>query len=234
MDKQRARDILKAHACCAFTNMENKLCLLCPWNDTEDCENTVINEEVIINAMNTLKGIENMKKIKLSEIKVSSAFENTTPNPEKVQRYREYYNENGKQSKPILLDYNNVLRDGYIQYLILKENGVEEATIIRKKKYKRLHNRKIVPSYRKSETTYIFGTHPNSNCTKEFCWRVPASWGKWADNIEIGDTVLCQTKFGFSPVVVSRVETLGECPIELRVKRVAKREIRRNGMVVEL
>lgn len=234
MDKQRARDILKAHACCAFTNMENKLCLLCPWNDTEDCENTVINEEVIINAMNTLKGIENMKKIKLSEIKVTSAFENTTPNLEKVQRYREYYNENGRQSKPILLDYNNVLRDGYIQYLILKENGVEEAIIIRKKKYKRLHDRKVVPSYSKSETTYIFGTHPNSNCTKEFCWRVPTSWGKWADNIEVGDTVLCQTKFGFSPVVVSRVETLNECPIELRVKRVAKREIRRNGMVVEI
>lgn len=234
MDKQRARDILKAHACCSFTNIENKLCMLCPWNDTEDCESTVINEEVIIKAMNTLKGIENMKKIKLSEIKVTSAFENTTPNPEKVQRYREYYNENGKQSKPILLDYNNVLRDGYIQYLILKENGVEEAIIIRKKKYKRLHDRKIIPSYRKSETTYIFGTHHNSNCTKEFCWRVPASWGNWSDNIEIGDTILCQTKFGFSPVVVSRVETLGECPIELRVKRVAKREIRRNGMVVEL
>lgn len=234
MDKKRAKEILKVHACCSFTNMKNKLCMLCPWNMTNDCKNTIINEELIIKAMNTLKGIENMKKIKLSEIKVTNAFENTTPNPGKVQRYREYYNENGKQSKPILLDYNNVLRDGYIQYLILKENGVEEAIIIRKKKYKRLHDRKVVPSYRKSETTYIFGTHPNSNCTKEFCWRVPKSWGKWADNIEVGDTVLCQTKFGFSPVVVSRVETLGECPIELRVKRVAKREIRRNGMVVEL
>ena len=233
MDKQRARDILKAHACCSFTNIENKLCMLCPWNDTEDCDNTAINEEVIIEAINTLKGIESMKKIKLSEIKITSAFENTTPNPEKVQKYREYFEENQKQSKPILLDYNNVLRDGYIQYLILKENGIEEATIIRKKKHKRLKERKITPSYKNSNTTYIFGTHPNSNCTKEFVWRIPASWETWAENVEIGDTILCQTKFGFSPVVVSRVEILDKPPIETRVKRVAKREIRRNGMIVE-
>ena len=234
MDKQRARDILKAYACCSFTNIENKLCMLCPWNNTEDCENTAINEEVIIKAMNTLKGIEYMEKIKLQEIKITSAFENTTPNPKKVQKCREYYAENNKQSKPILLDCNNVLRDGYIQYLILKENGAEEVTIVRKKKYKRLEEGKNTPSYRKKETTYIFGTHPNSNCTKEFCWRVPASWGTWAENIEIGDIVLCQTKFGFSPVIVNRVEILDKPPVDMRVKKVARREIRRNGLVVEV
>lgn len=232
MDKQRARDILKAHACCSFTNIENKLCMLCPWNDTEDCDNTAINEEVIIKAMNTLKGIETMRIIKLSEIKITSAFENTTPNPEKVQKYREYYAENQKQSKPILLDYNNVLRDGYIQYLILKENGIEEATIIRKKKHKRLKKRKITPSYKNSKTTYIFGVHPNSKDNCQYTWRVPASWETWAENIEIGDTILCQTKFGFSPVIVNRVEILDKPPVDIRVKRVAKREIRRNGMIV--
>ena len=170
---------------------------------------------------------------KLSEIKITNAFKETTPNPEKVQRYRDYYEENGKQSKPILLDYNNVLKDGYIQYLILKENDVEEATIMRKKKYKRLKEYKPTPSYKDTSTIYIFGVHPNSNCIKEFCWRVPASWGDWASNLQIGDTVLCQTKFGFSPVVVNRVEVLDKSPVEMKVKRVAKREIRRNGMVVE-
>ena len=233
MDKQRARDILLAHSCCSFTNIKNGLCMMCPWCDTEDCEKTKINEDMIIEAINTLKGIKPMKKIKLSEIKITSAFESTTPNPEKVQRYRDYYEENEKQSKPILLDYNNVLRDGYIQYLILKENGIEEATIMRKKKYKRLKEYKTTPSYKDSSTTYIFGVHPNSNCIKEFCWRVPVSWGSWADNIEVGDTILCQTKFGYSTVIVNRVEVLDKPPIETRVKRVAKREIRRNGMIVE-
>lgn len=234
MDKQKARDILKAHACCSFTNIENKLCMFCPWNDTEDCESTVINEEVIIKAMNTLKGIESMKKIKLSEIKITSAFENTTPNPEKVQRCKEYYAENKKQSKLILLDYNNVLRDGYIQYLILKENGVEEATIIRRKKYKRLREYSPTVSYKDVPTTYIFGVHPNSKNNRQYTWRVPTSWGTWADNIGVGDTVLCQTKFGFSPVIVNRVETLDKPPVEMIVKKVARREIKRNNAVVEI
>lgn len=233
MNKQRAREILLTHACCSFTNIKNNLCAMCPWNKTEDCEKTQITEELIIEAINTLKGAKNMKKIKLSEIKITSTFKNTTPNPEKVQKYREYFEENQKQSKPILLDYNNVLRDGYIQYLILKENDIEEATIIRKKKHKRLKDSKPTPAYKNNETTYIFGTHPNSNCVNEFCWRVPESWIGWVDNIEIGDTILCKTKFGFSPVVVSRIENLGECPVDFPVKRVAKREIRRNGMVVE-
>lgn len=234
MDKHRAKEIMLVHACCSYSTRENKLCMMCPWVDTEDCYETIINEEVIIEAINTLKGIENMNKIKLSEIKITNAFENTTPNPEKVQRYKEYYNKNGKQSKPILLDYKNVLRDGYIQYLILKENGIEEAIIIRKKKYKRLKKCKTTSSYKDSSTTYIFGVHPNSNCTKEFCWRVPVSWETWVDNIEIGDTVLCQTKFGFSPVIVNRVEVLDKPPVEMRVKKVARREIKRGGMVVEL
>lgn len=234
MDKERAKEILKVHACCSFTSNKNKLCMLCPWNNTYDCEFTTINEETIIKAMKILKGIDVMKTIKLSEIKITNAFKETTPNPQKIQGYRDYYEKYGKQAKPILVDYKNILRDGYIQYLILKENGIEEATIIRKKKHKRLNERKITPSYKNSNATYIFGTHPNSNCTKEFVWRIPASWETWAENVEIGDTILCQTKFGFSPVVVSRVEVLDKPPVDIRVKRVAKREIRRNGMIVEL
>lgn len=51
MDKKRAKEILMVHACCSFTNIQNNLCLLCHWNDTNDCENTAINEEVIIEAV---------------------------------------------------------------------------------------------------------------------------------------------------------------------------------------
>lgn len=238
MDKQRVRDILKAHACCSFANIENKLCMLCPWNDTEDCESTVINEEVIIKAMNTLKGIENMKKIKLSEIKITSAFENTTPNPEKVQRCREYYTENQKQSKPILLDYNNVLIDGYCMYLILMEHKEEYAEVkishCMKKRWERKNVKDWVATrYRENPTTYIYGVHPNSKDTKTYMWRVPESWTGWVDNIQIGDTIMCATKNGYAPVVVNKIEVLDKCPIDIPVKKVCKKEIRRNGMVVE-
>ena len=240
MDKQRARDILQAHACCSFVNTENKLCMLCPLNSTHDCANTVINEEVIIKAMKIMKGIKTMKTIKLSEIKITDAFKQTTPNPQKVQGYREYYENYGKQAKPILVDYHNILRDGYIQYLILKENGIEEATIIRKKRNKKqTHSKQIQcldvnPYYKKTETTYIFGVHPNSKCKREFIWRVPVEWNDWADNLEIGDIIKCHTKFGISPVVVNRVETLDKPPIQMFIKKVASRKICRNEMVVEL
>ena len=63
---------------------------------------------------------------------------------------------------------------------------------------------------------------------------MPASWGNWAENIKLGDTILCQTKYGFSPVIVNRVEILDKPPVDMRVKKVVRREIRRNGMVVEL
>ena len=176
-----------------------------------------------------------MRKMKLSDIKIKESFANTTPSEEKMIECREFWRLEGKQDRPIVLNSKGYLVDGYIMYLTLMEHKEEYAEVISKKKHNRQYEKlpKVKPTYKNTSTTYIFGVHPNSNCTKEFCWRVPASWGNWAENIEIGDTVLCQTKFGFSPVVVSRVEVLDKPPVDMRVKRVAKREIRRNGMVVE-
>ncbi len=179
-----------------------------------------------------------MTKMKLSDIKIIHAFAETTPNGKKMEECRYNWRMYGKQDRYIIVNHNNVLVDGYIQYLILKEHREEECEVLYYKKKK--HNKRyektpeLSPSYKNILTTYIFGTHPNSNCTKEFCWRVPTSWGNWSDNIEVGDTILCQTKYGFSPVVVNRVEILDKSPVEMRVKKVAKREIHRNGMVVEV
>ena len=138
-----------------------------------------------------------------------------------------------------MLDYKNVLRDGYIQYLILKENGIEDATIIRKKRNRKQIHKKQTQClntnsyYKKTEAIYIFGIHPNSECQREFVWRVPAIWQDWADNLEIGDIIMCHTKFGISPVVVNRVEVLNKPPVEMQIKRVANRRVCRNGIAVE-
>ena len=177
-----------------------------------------------------------MRRMKLSDIKISEAFANSVPSEEKINECREFWRLERKQDRPIVLNSKRYLVDGYVMYLILMENKEEYAEVIFKKKHNRQYEKlpKVKPTYKNTPTTYIFGVHLNSNCTKEFCWTIPASWGNWAQNIEIGDTVLCQTKFAFSPIVVSRVETLDKPPIEMRVKRVAKREIRRNGAVVEI
>lgn len=65
-----------------------------------------------------------MKKIKLSEIIITEAFANSHPSDEKVQKYRKEFAKTGKQSKFLVINKYNVLMDGYIQYLILKENGI--------------------------------------------------------------------------------------------------------------
>lgn len=177
-----------------------------------------------------------MKRMKLADIKISEAFSNSVPSEEKMNECREFWRLERKQDRPIVLNSKRYLVDGYVMYLILMENKEEYAEVIFKKKHNRQYEKlpKVKPTYKNTPTTYIFGVHLNSNCTKEFCWRVPASWDNWAENIEIGDTVLCQTKFGFSPVIVNRVETLDKPPVEMRVKKVARREIRRNGAVVEI
>lgn len=202
--------------------------MLCPWNNTKDCENTAINEELVIEAINTLKGNKNMKTMKMESIKVTRGFLKSTPNERKMQECREYYSEHKEQMKPITVDYKGVLRDGYIQYLILKENGIEDAIIVRKK-YKKVKNKREISSYKESGTTYIYGIHPNSKNKKCYVWCVPISWNDWVENIEIGDMIFCQTKYGISPAIVQEVEFLSKPPVEFRVKRVAKREIRRNG-----
>lgn len=159
-----------------------------------------------------------MKSIKLSDIVISSAFAASVPSERKVQRYKSRFAKTGKQSRYLVLDNENVLVDGYIQYLILKENNVEEAKYVRYRKKK--------STYRTQNTTYVYGTHPNSKCTKEFVWRVPKSWSKFTENIKVGDTIYCKTKFGVAPVVVSKIEVNDLCPIDIPVRKVANQIIK--------
>ena len=169
-----------------------------------------------------------MVKMKLSEIKISNAFALTTPKDDKLNACRNYWKENHEQDRDIVVNKNNVLIDGYIQYLVLKENNVEEAEIkISTRRKKRWYRKNVedwnIPHYRDETTTYVYGKHPNSNCDKEFMWRVPKSMTWLSENVQVGDSILCQTKFGIAPVIVTKVEVLDKCPVDFRVKKVVKR-----------
>jgi len=179
------------------------------------------------------------RKMKLSDIKIKESFEITTPKVEKMEECRNNWNIYHKQDRYIVVNNDNELIDGYIQYLILKENGVKEANIKVSNRRKKFWHRKsvkdwTVPHYRNEETTYIYGVHSNSKCTKEFMWRVPKGWTWFAENVQIGDSILCGTKFGVAPVIVTKIEVLDKCPVDFAVKRVVGKEIRRNGLVVEV
>ena len=171
-----------------------------------------------------------MVKMKLSEIKISNAFAVTTPKYDKLNACRNYWKENHGQDRDIVVDKNNVLIDGYIQYLVLKENGVDEVEIkISTRRKKRWYRKNVkdwnIPHYRNQSTTYVYGVHSNSKNQKEFVWRVPKSWSElgWEDGLNIGDEILVDTKFGIKPVVVTKIEISDKCPVNMPVKRVVKR-----------
>lgn len=180
-----------------------------------------------------------MRRMKLSDIKISDAFANSIPSEEKLNACRNNWRWYHKQDRYIVVDHNNVLIDGYVMFLVLMEHKKEYAEVKisnrRKKRWERKNTKDwLVPRYKDNPTTYIYGTHPNSKDTKTYMWRVPESWNGWVNNVQIGDTIMCVTKNGCAPVVVSKVEIFDKCPIDIPVKKVCNKQIRRNGMVVEL
>ena len=160
--------------------------------------------------------------VKIKDIIVSKEFLDTVPSEKKYQKYKDYYSNFGKCKRMILLDEDNILVDGYKQYLILKENNIEEIQV----------KKNVSARYKNNSTTYIFGRHINSKDERIYTWRVPNSWTNWADNVQVGDSILCQTKFGIAPVIVTKVEVLDKCPVDFRVKKVASKEIRRGEYTV--
>ena len=180
-----------------------------------------------------------MRKMKLSDIKISEEFASSIPSEEKLNECRNNWNQWNYQDRYIVINSDNVLIDGYIQYLVLKENNVEEAEIkISTRRKKRWYRKNVedwsIPHYKNETTTYVYGVHLNSKNTKTYMWRVPESWTNWVNNVQIGDTVMCATKFGYAPVIVNKIEILDKCPIDIPVKKVCSKQIRRNGIVVEI
>lgn len=157
-----------------------------------------------------------MRKIKLQNIKIMHSFELTPPSDRKMNYVRKQYLKTGIQDKPIVLNEDGYLTDGYARYLMLKEFGVEFVNYIRKKTVT-----KSIPSYKQMPTYYIYGIH--SHCKNEFVWRVPsAKIDEFIGKILPGDTVLVGTKNGTKSITVTRIELLDKPPIDKCIKKVIK------------
>lgn len=231
--KKKAREILLAHACCSFTNTSNNLCIECPWNRKKNCDLSVINEDVIIEAIRTLERVGSVRTIKLSDIKIQKCFEETTPTKEKMDECRWNWDNYHRQDRYIVVNQEGYLIDGYVQYLILKERNVEEAEIKisnrRKKRWDRKNTKDWnIPHYRNEDTTYVYGKHCNTikeEHSNEFVWRVPKSWSEqgWENGLNKGDEILVDTKYGVKKITVTRIEKSNKCPIDTHVRRVVKR-----------
>lgn len=179
-----------------------------------------------------------MRRMRLIDIKIPEAFALTSPREEKMCECREFWRYEGKQDRPIVVNHNNVLIDGYVMYLILKEHKEEEADIIvgryvNKKKCKKKVTYKVEPKCCRQPTTYIYGKHLNGKSQKEYVWRVPAKWIDFVENVQIGDVVQCVNRYGVKSVVVSKIEILEKPPYDGVIKKVKSKRITRNGMIIK-
>lgn len=174
-----------------------------------------------------------MTFMRLDNIIIKDSFAATIPKEEKVTECKHYWDNHNKQDRYIVVDHNNVLVDGYIQYLVLKEAGVEIAEVkISDRKRKKWCRKKRLPkhtkpkklTYRESNTTYVFGILLYSRSKKERVWRIPNSWRKEsAKDFNIGDVVMVHNQKGLSPIIITRIEKLNKCPIDIPVKKVVRK-----------
>ena len=94
-------------------------------------------------------------KTKLSDIKITGAFKNTHPNPEKLLKCMTYYAKHRELDRDIVLTKDNLLVDGYVGYLTLMSLGIKKWRCIKDDSYQ----------------WYVQGKHPNNS--KLYTWKLP-------------------------------------------------------------
>lgn len=165
------------------------------------------------------------KKMLLSDIKIRKSFVATIPKARKITKCRDHWDMYHCQDRDIVVNRNDVLIDGYIQYLVLKENNISEVEVKVQEDRKSIRDANE-PYYKNHLTTYIYGMHFNkktSSFSKEYVWRVPDEWKGWENNLLPGDVIFVETKYGKAPIVITQIKWLDKCPVETQVKKVVGR-----------
>ena len=152
-----------------------------------------------------------MKRINLNEIIVPQCFLDTIPKEEKMEECRNVWKAFGVQDRYIVINNDKELIDGYIQYLVLKENNVNKGIEVRISDEKKQNLQRKNLSYLFDNGIFVFGFHPQDKTMKEYCWKVPENRVEWANKLKFGDKIFCNNNFNDkAPVIVTRV--LDELP----------------------
>lgn len=140
--------------------------------------------------------------ININDIVISDQYAESKPSPKKYDYKLSRYLKLLHYDPPIL-DDNNVLVDGYITYLILKNQGVDKVWV-------------------KDPVTYVFGKHLNSNSTKEYTWKVRPKKEIELGNITEGMTIMAFAgkNNDIAPIQVTKVTKLKVPPVTGRIKEV--------------
>ena len=155
--------------------------------------------------------------MRLDDIKVSGSFLHSVPNANKLEKCRKYFMENGVLDRKLVLNDKGYLIDGYIGYVVLRENGIDVADVVvetdeTKYKYKRKN-----PKWWTSPTTYVYGSHKVNK--KVYVWRVDEKT-KGAENVGIGKRAIVETAQGRHEITITDVKVMDRPPMKQWIRRV--------------
>ena len=129
------------------------------------------------------------KNMDIDSILIPACFEEHQPRMDKLNLCREFFKENGCLDRDIVIGQDDVLQDGYIGYIVLKENNIRTVSA------------KVCDPCR---GTLVYGVHPGGD-GKEYCWRiVNATQDK--QNLEVGGRAIVRTRFGYKEIIVTKIE----------------------------
>lgn len=144
--------------------------------------------------------------LNLDDIIIPSHFSCSEPSDTKYQNKKRDYINYGEYK--LVVNESNVLLDGYISYLILKDLGVDKVDAFK------------LFSEKDLSKVYVYGVHPNSITNKEYVWRIKNSTLNKIGEIKEGMKLIVSAKDRFAPIIVTRVETLDKPPVEGVIKTV--------------
>ena len=109
------------------TRIDGKYSLVSGWDDFMECKrNGYYSVQAIVT--NPHKGdflrLYSTVYMPLEDIVIPEFMANTKPASWKIKRVRDRLGDKQQLDKPITIDHNNVLRDGYTRYLVAKEQGI--------------------------------------------------------------------------------------------------------------
>lgn len=155
-------------------------------------------------------------EMQLRYIEISADYRKHKPNQEKLEACREYYAEHGVLDRDICVDDTGCLYDGYVGYLVLKENNVLSTEVICEHDGNLPELNKPVSERKR---IYVFGRHPGD--MKEYVWKVNNNT-KDRGFLKVGNHAIVIACGQPQRVLITRVERLSTPPRDGNIKSVVK------------
>lgn len=149
-------------------------------------------------------------EMNLSDIIIKNSFKLSVPSERKIKSIVKRYVSGEEIGKEIIVDESGLLVDGYIRYLVLKyvDAGSADVTVVSNKQKDMREDAPI---------TYVYARHKPDG--KLYVWRITRKT-KHACRLEVVARIRVATKHGDKRVVVEKIETLDNPPLNIPIRKV--------------